>query len=243
MTLAVHPRVCGEQRRTSARALISAGSSPRVRGTGYVEIDDFKIRRFIPACAGNRSAVDYVFVGGPVHPRVCGEQNTRLILTLRAGGSSPRVRGTDPSSKRWGGHIRFIPACAGNSSRIVSYRTFRSVHPRVCGEQFDSDVVKNAWIGSSPRVRGTGWSWMEMDGAGRFIPACAGNRCRLGPGKNHAPVHPRVCGEQSPGRRICWRIGGSSPRVRGTAPCPPYQSRTKRFIPACAGNRATCWQS
>ena len=131
----VHPRVCGEQVNQQVGEHDTGGSSPRVRGTAANLCPRFDFSRFIPACAGNRIRRDRRFQNQAVHPRVCGEQNTRLILTLRAGGSSPRVRGTDPSSKRWGGHIRFIPACAGNSSRIVSYRTFRSVHPRVCGEQ------------------------------------------------------------------------------------------------------------
>ena len=71
---AVHPRVCGEQAILPQMLVKFPGSSPRVRGTGMRRNDHRGLRRFIPACAGNRG-------GGPgltrcqtVHPRVCGEQ-------------------------------------------------------------------------------------------------------------------------------------------------------------------------
>ena len=51
-------------------------------------------------------------------------------------GSSPRVRGirlrlTRPDIER-----RFIPAGAGNTSRILTWQAGQSVHPRGCGEYF-----------------------------------------------------------------------------------------------------------
>ena len=73
-------------------------------------------------------------------------------------GSSPRVRGTVRHILSKIIFRRFIPACAGNSSRQAWIVFFKTVHPRVCGEQ------KNLppWVvwggGSSPRVRGTGSS-------------------------------------------------------------------------------------
>ena len=50
---------------------------------------------------------------------------------------------------------RFIPACAGNSDRPVSFPVDVPVHPRVCGEQYSSVPVRSDAHGSSPRVRGT----------------------------------------------------------------------------------------
>ena len=49
----VHPRVCGEQIRTSEQIRVSRGSSPRVRGTDDVRASQSIQFRFIPACAGN----------------------------------------------------------------------------------------------------------------------------------------------------------------------------------------------
>ena len=49
----VHPRACGEHFTMSERKAVSAGSSPRLRGT--FAPDEFldRIARFIPAPAGN----------------------------------------------------------------------------------------------------------------------------------------------------------------------------------------------
>src|SRR3546814_14976411 len=51
------------------------------------------------------------------------------------------------------------------------------------------------------------------------------------------PVHPRVCGEQWDRLKGTHQIGGSSPRVRGTVGYGRNFYLTRRFIPACAGNR------
>ena len=50
-------------------------------------------------------------------------------------GSSPRVRGTEDDLQKFGGDVRFIPACAGNSHVVSPYNWQIAVHPRVCGEQ------------------------------------------------------------------------------------------------------------
>ena len=50
---AVHPRVCGEQFSRSSRHWRICGSSPRVRGTGMLDLEADNFTRFIPACAGN----------------------------------------------------------------------------------------------------------------------------------------------------------------------------------------------
>ena len=151
----VHPRVCGEQFISIVLKLSTSGSSPRVRGTGPYLTWDKQNRRFIPACAGNREPRLHRSLWCPVHPRVCGEQMFGAHNEGVDTGSSPRVRGTDQRGNvRWENR-RFIPACAGN--RIFSHRNGRpkSVHPRVCGEQAAWANLRNAGVGSSPRVRGT----------------------------------------------------------------------------------------
>ena len=111
------------------------GSSPRVRGTVDHRGVKYGYDRFIPACAGNSLSTTGPRVPTPVHPRVCGEQ----------GGVLPRVRGMFRREKglaRAGngppactGDVRFIPACAGNSSISARSRAISAVHPHVCGEQ------------------------------------------------------------------------------------------------------------
>ena len=212
----VHPRVCGEQ--LTFRRRHSAGSSPRVRGT-FVRV------RFIPACAGNSFFIARLRGCFSVHPRVCGEQNRARSASY---GSSPRVRGTERmrsrfipacagnreqrtqkaiavfgSSPRVRGTVRFIPACAGNTWQSI---VPDAVHPRVCGEQVERPVPRDA--GKKPM-------WF-LAGCVRFIPACAGNS--IPPGSS-----PRVRGTESdsvgssPRDRADGILSiGSSPRVRGT---------------------------
>ena len=107
----------------------------------------------------------------------------------------------------------------------------------MCGEQINKETDQRASGGSSPRVRGTVQSRLRAQKAFRFIPACAGNRNDQGRDAGHSPVHPRVCGEQSPTFQCIRLTGGSSPRVRGTGLPDITNSVYARFIPACAGNR------
>ena len=151
----VHPRVCGEQNLPVAIFRVHAGSSPRVRGTDDSRLARSRIRRFIPACAGNRAHLHDEPGGVSVHPRVCGEQSVNTTVAACTAGSSPRVRGTGIRFAHRARSSRFIPACAGN--RIPPARRSRStaVHPRVCGEQKIAALASALGCGSSPRVRGT----------------------------------------------------------------------------------------
>ena len=194
----VHPRVCGEQRYMANAVLVLVGSSPRVRGTAeYGKLHNARLR-FIPACAGNRATSTTPLVFGSVHPRVCGEQTSQILLPCSTYGSSPRVRGTEPPCQSFFKKVRFIPACAGNSKSSRSGNFLISVHPRVCGEQPRVLSMSNSQVGSSPRVRGTDFGAPPGVCKRRFIPACAGNRSGPRSARPYAPVHPRVCGEQYP---------------------------------------------
>ena len=152
---------------------------------------------------------------------------------------------------------RFIPACAGNRCRDRRSAVSGAVHPRVCGEQLTRPASVDAVprfipacagnrphdlllgrfaLGSSPRVRGTGWASPTRGRQRRFIPACAGNSPSLCCAPGPSPVHPRVCGEQVFVVMMFLLFAGSSPRVRGTDKTSCVTQGPCRFIPACAGN-------
>ena len=244
----VHPRVCGEQGYGFRRSCLMSGSSPRVRGTVRHPFLAVGMQRFIPACAGNSVSSGVSTASGPVHPRVCGEQFGALPKSELHRGSSPRVRGTVIGRDALHFRVRFIPACAGNSSRRPKFTLGESVHPRVCGEQLEYLHHPETSTGSSPRVRGTDRPDWSIWGNPRFIPACAGNRSERIFASSAATVHPRVCGEQRSGANATGQSTGSSPRVRGTVLPVATNPLGSRFIPACAGNRShlalrTCFES
>ena len=169
------PACAGNSRRWSRELKGKPGSSPRVRGTPAWHPLGYNRRRFIPACAGNSAQVSQTDSHWAVHPRVCGELLALAVPAPPSPGSSPRVRGTLEHILHYSSIIRFIPACAGNSSSPCSEPSPNPVHPRVCGELAPSRPATATRGGSSPRVRGTR---RRQGGAGRhdrFIPACAGN--------------------------------------------------------------------
>ena len=115
-----HPRVCGENLMLLNGVVIGSGSSPRVRGKRPRELVDFSPRGLIPACAGKTLRRPQFHPTREAHPRVCGENSTRLSVSGPHTGSSPRVRGKRRTAKipdfRW----RLIPACAGKTRTKTS---------------------------------------------------------------------------------------------------------------------------
>ena len=112
----VHPRVCGEHSFMAVVNSPTLGSSPRVRGTRWQCAYSRCAARFIPACAGNTVVWFLIWAGMTVHPRVCGEHDNQSTIALHIPGSSPRVRGTPTAASLPAPPLRFIPACAGNTS-------------------------------------------------------------------------------------------------------------------------------
>ena len=171
----VHPRVCGEHGIRAGSTARALGSSPRVRGTRAGRVVAGAGDRFIPACAGNTSALPARSSPASVHPRVCGEHAQDAGSIIPESGSSPRVRGTHHPQSVIPVHERFIPACAGNTSPAETSQEYTPVHPRVCGEHISDSRETVGRTGSSPRVRGTPRVLQRPAQHDRFIPACAGN--------------------------------------------------------------------
>ena len=187
----------------------------------------------------------------PVHPRACGEQRDRLrppygrvsrfipahagnryamrmeALTVINGGSSPRMRGTEPYVRQG----QLIIASNGSS-------------PRMRGTGDASPLTPSGTrYGSSPRMRGTAGLKSTLSVSRcwhRFIPAHAGNSSvssstEMFQLRRFIPAH---AGNRSRATSVqTQHRTGSSPRMRGTAPMLPSTiSLDGRFIPAHAGN-------
>ena len=80
VTLPVHPRACGEHTICPRWATGRAGSSPRLRGTRSPCWGRSNNQRFIPAPAGNTFSRTGTAVHETVHPRACGNTNSRPQL-------------------------------------------------------------------------------------------------------------------------------------------------------------------
>ena len=129
-----HPRVCGENSRTRVALPVVTGSSPRVRGKHGAMRSCARAVGLIPACAGKTAAIRFRPLARAAHPRVCGENDTRLRRRDRPLGSSPRVRGKRCLVQLHVGDRGLIPACAGKTRRALRGPPSRPAHPRVCGE-------------------------------------------------------------------------------------------------------------
>ena len=208
--------MCGEQLLLLPDLMPRLGSSPRVRGTECALASASYEPGIIPACAGNSSLRLADNIAFWDHPRVCGEQKLNDDNTQRVWGSSPRVRGTEENLIVILSVTGIIPACAGNSLVKITRIFLTQDHPRVCGEQCCKNIVSELVKGSSPRVRGTVCSLLQVNRWRGIIPACAGNRSLEVPVAKSTRDHPRVCGEQKDRQPKKMPLSGSSPRVRGT---------------------------
>ena len=217
---AVHPRSRGEHDSRFALAQMSIGSSPLARGTLRGVAHPARVRRFIPARAGNTLAPLQLRADAPVHPRSRGEHKVGLTTGWRPAGSSPLARGTLRPIRPIAAPTRFIPARAGNTSGAVGASSRYPVHPRSRGEH-----------AQHPRL---------AHQRRRFIPARAGNTKQHRSPGGHSPVHPRSRGEHVIGVQARTIMGGSSPLARGTRGWRRRGERPARFIPARAGNTRGC---
>ena len=178
----------------------------------------------------------------PVHPRACGEQTPPSVLQVShfdrfipapAGNSGSPPPRTLP--------ITVHPRACGEQAALSNLSAVaQTVHPRACGEQSILQFLLLAYLGSSPRLRGTDPPPPTTFRVSRFIPAPAGNSAADSIRDREQSVHPRACGEQLLPPAQVVTTTGSSPRLRGTV-CPsrPF-ARFRRFIPAPAGNRFQC---
>ena len=155
--------------------MLSAGSSPRLRGAQepvvVVDVDS----GIIPASAGSTSESVDCSPEPTDHPRVCGE-HAGLPATERTDrGSSPRLRGAPVCTIGGSPPARIIPASAGSTLPSPASDGWSADHPRVCGEHKAADLPAACGFGSSPRLRGAPHHIGARFVGPRIIPASAGS--------------------------------------------------------------------
>ena len=96
-----------------------------------------------------------------VHPHVCGEHPKAEFARRDLLGSSPRVWGASIVAPAASAAVRFIPTCVGSMLLIEGVNYHGEVHPHVCGEHYNHNMLE------------------EM--IQRFIPTCVGSMPRQYP--------------------------------------------------------------
>ncbi len=171
-----------------------------------------------------------------VYPRWRGEHDKSLTKNNSTPGLSPLARGTHHYFGKSVIKNRFIPAGAGNTYRSNGRNTEFSVYPRWRGEHYFCNAQRYSRIGLSPLARGTlakqtsGYAWC------RFIPAGAGNTKFILINTAFVSVYPRWRGEHFTTIGGHATAHGLSPLARGTQIWGAPLMKSKRFIPAGAGN-------
>ena len=210
-----HPRACGANKHNMIRSKGCFGSSPRMRGKLFDVGSVMRMRRIIPAHAGQTRA--------------------QSVAGTHTHGSSPRMRGKRLELLTGDAGLRIIPAHAGQTRHRGRRRGAERDHPRACGA---NDVDFPLYVpegGSSPRMRGKPSSSMGFNTAPRIIPAHAGQTPRNSSCSPATPDHPRACGANPAQWRQCEEADGSSPRMRGKPRHSRQGAGREWIIPAHAG--------
>ena len=206
-----------------------------MRGKLMSEMASEIAERIIPAHAGQTRRWVFFPTSRTDHPRACGANMVQGGRRHQQPGSSPRMRGKQERRAQLVALGRIIPAHAGQTNRAVPRSLQGSDHPRACGAnsvQGDKGTFKT---GSSPRMRGKRFHLILDLTFLRIIPAHAGQTHTHRKHWNADPDHPRACGANFGVGAIIFHPFGSSPRMRGKLSGFVRVHRSKRIIPAHAG--------
>ena len=110
--------MCGGSECGFGLVFLRNGTSPRVRGKLERLGRPAPRLRYIPACAGEAEGAGAAKLPRWVHPRVCGGSASMRPSPATTTGTSPRVRGKRGDDADDPGPDGYIPACAGEASRL-----------------------------------------------------------------------------------------------------------------------------
>ena len=130
-----HPRVGGEKHGSDSCSGVCQGSPPRGRGKERRRGWDAPPCGITPAWAGKSLVFHHVAHECRDHPRVGGEKNSKIALSISAQGSPPRGRGKETREGVIVIGRRITPAWAGKSCKPDTARGLARDHPRVGGEK------------------------------------------------------------------------------------------------------------
>ena len=230
-----HPRSRGENVGDFASGPGGQGSSPLTRGKLDLVRTQVRTIGLIPAHAGKTRPGMPTTPSRPAHPRSRGENFQAKTIPARGPGSSPLTRGKRERRRDPIAGARLIPAHAGKTAPGPTPARGWAAHPRSRGENITWIAQLITSCGSSPLTRGKRVPGCPQLRADRLIPAHAGKTLLRALGAGACAAHPRSRGENSWGRGVHPRQGGSSPLTRGKRAQAQQGHLHVRLIPAHAG--------
>ena len=115
-----HPRVCGKNYMQGELDFSSAGSPPRMREKRPLMALGRELNRITPAYAGKTKSSLLNLVVVQDHPRVCGKNHFKSLISNLVAGSPPRMREKPKFKNAIRKHYRITPAYAGKTPRLQS---------------------------------------------------------------------------------------------------------------------------
>ena len=145
---------------------------------------------------------------------MCGADWNRCRSGCFVDGSPPRVRSRHPVAGECGRPAGITSACAEQTTRRPSCRSWAEDHLRVCGADGECVAVLDEMPGSPPRVRSRlDFSHVQVPSFG-ITSACAEQTHAYGRAACRRRDHLRVCGADLSVSFSFWSVLGSPPRVR-----------------------------
>ena len=216
----------GEDHRLTIGKWVAGGSPPHARGRQ----EEFSVSSIAigitPACAGKTLPLIVFCRRIRDHPRMRGEDRTRLFAGIELHGSPPHARGRHNCRWRRRRTSRITPACAGKTLRAEYSESTSPDHPRMRGE--DQHLASNVFLetGSPPHARGRRSGARRGSYRQRITPACAGKTVIRTAFARKYTDHPRMRGEDCDMHSPTLPPAGSPPHARGRRPALRSSSRT-----------------
>ncbi len=231
----VYPRPRGGAISADRMSKMYAGLSPPTRGSRLHLARHCRLRRSIPAHAGEPRCPCPTDTPPKVYPRPRGGARCRVGLPAARYGLSPPTRGSRRSAPTNPVNIRSIPAHAGEPIRPGHRSPEGRVYPRPRGGAQDATSARRKVWGLSPPTRGSrGGSTTSRSRSGS-IPAHAGEPESYQNATYQLEVYPRPRGgalDVDP-HAGAWK--GLSPPTRGSRLHDKTWEAMRRSIPAHAG--------
>ena len=232
----VYPRLRGGSINPKYPVVLREGLSPPTRGIPAAVNNPVLLDRSIPAYAGDPRTDSHPLESAPVYPRLRGGSRQFAHIVRLGFGLSPPTRGilgqsTTPARRR-----RSIPAYAGDPHHSGGSPHSVEVYPRLRGGSADTPGLASSKAGLSPPTRG-----ILRQGAvdrlnERSIPAYAGDPMAIPTLMTRRKVYPRLRGGSTSPKCLCRGIQGLSPPTRGIPHHALPRRRSRRSIPAYAGD-------